>query len=234
MAKLSKDLHSVYIDGEMPSDYIGEYETQLKSDEDSCAELKKMQKIHELFQKDSDEIQIDDKFIEESFQRLQTKMKFKNTVAKAEKKSFVSAFKYPLSFAAAAAVFALIFTPAYVKSSGKSETKIQAIAMAEEEIKPVSENNVVIDGNLEAAKVSSALSVAADFTKSTETSDSVTNYQQKTVRASSVASYGGNSSRNFGGSMPSVDVFKPKSSSSNQLKMNVPAFNDIPAQRTEE
>ena len=51
---LNKDLHSVYIDGEMPEGFLSQYESIVQADSKEKARLEKMQKLHALLQEDSE------------------------------------------------------------------------------------------------------------------------------------------------------------------------------------
>jgi hypothetical protein len=224
--KLGRDLHSVYIDGEMPKDFIAEYEDIISKDKNEAAELEKMQKIHGLFQKDAADIEVSDKFVEESFARLQMKMKFKENTKKAESKSFVKVMKIPASFAAAAAVFALIFTPAFLKSSSKVEKEVTAIAVAvADEIPAIAEKTVAIDGNINSEKlsdfaVSNTVAQAKEKADNQQTILSPALVEQKVVKASALVTNSGN----FRNNMTSVDVFRPEL---NTMKMTLPEFGNI-------
>lgn len=224
--KLGRDLHSVYIDGEMPKDFIAEYEDIILKDKNEAAELEKMQKIHGLFQKDAADIEVSDKFVEESFARLQMKMKFKENTKKAESKSFVKVMKIPASFAAAAAVFALIFTPAFLKSSSKVEKEVTAIAVAvADEIPAIAEKTVAIDGNINSEKlsdfaVSNTVAQAKEKADNQQTILSPALVEQKVVKASALVTNSGN----FRNNMTSVDVFRPEL---NTMKMTLPEFGNI-------
>lgn len=220
-----RDLHSVYIDGEMPKAFVSEYEEAVAKDAKASAELKRMQKIHQIFQNDAADIEVTDDFVQESFARLQMKMKFKENVKKSESKSFIKVMKLPVSVATAAAVFALIFTPAYVKSSSKVEKEVKAIAVAvADEIPAISEKEVTIDGNIKSEKLSDfavSNSVAAAEPKTENTNILSTKLvEQKVVQASALVS----NSANFRNKMTSVDVFRPEL---NTMKMTVPEFGDI-------
>lgn len=163
---LEKDLHSVYIDGEMPESFVSQYESIVQTDSGEKSRLEKMQKLHSLLQEDSNEKTVSDQFIEESFARLQTKMRYtKNVEFAGEPKSFVTPFiKYASSFAAAAAVFAVVFIPLHYNSLSKAkETAVAAISiMKEKSIEPIAKKDVVIDGNINKEDLSKMLAVKSE------------------------------------------------------------------------
>jgi len=180
---LEKDLHSVYIDGEMPESFLSQYESIVSSNEKEKAALEKMQSLHSLLQKDSEAMtkritapspeNPESAFIDASFERLQTKMRYAKNVSFAngqagESKTFVTPFiKYASSFAAAAAVFAVVFIPLHNKSiSEAKETAVAAISiMKQNTIEPIAKNDVIIDGNINKEDLSKVLAVKSDSKK---------------------------------------------------------------------
>ena len=160
---LEKDLHSVYIDGEMPESFLSQYESIVESDSKEKVRLEKMQVLHSLLQEDSGQKTVSSDFMEESFKRLQTKMRYsKNVSLSSQPKSFVSPFiKYASSFAAAAAVFAFVFIPVHNNSvSNAKETAVAAISiMKNKSIEPIAKNEVVVDGNIKKEDLSKVLAV---------------------------------------------------------------------------
>lgn len=240
---LDKDLHSVYIDGELPEDFVSRYEEELSHDEKAKTELEKMRSIHNLLHEDADSKTVDKNFADASFERLMTKMSYAKTVHAAEKPSYIVPFtKYAASFAAAAAAFVVAFIPVYnngISKAKSSENQVAAIEIKNDsEIKPISEKQIVVDGNLQRADLSSGIALAslkeenANQKKSSETQEnadsitdnSVNNVEQKVIRASAMVS-GGNSARQF--SLPSFDPFKPDFSESQMPRFSLPKFEEI-------
>lgn len=225
----SKDLHSIYIDNEMPDDFVSEYENQIKNDSKSAAELEKMKKLHELlnFDAESESAKISDEFMQKSFERLQSKMRYTQTMQIATpEKNVLSFVKYPVSFAAAAAVFAMIFIPAHLKAvANLNEKEISAITHTK--FQPIAEAEVKIDGNLEREQFTEFFEKSStENKKSVEKTVTTSNniVEQKTVKASAMVS---SRSKNFGSKMTSVDVFKPKFEESS-ISMKMPELGDIP------
>lgn len=119
----SKDIHSIYLDNEMPDIYKAEYEAHLKNCESCQKELEKLKALHQLFKADSESISLNKQYLDQSFDRLMVKMNYSKHTKFTEKKAS-SGIKYfvPLA-AAAAAVFALII-PVRINSS-KINTEAQ-------------------------------------------------------------------------------------------------------------
>ena len=132
---IEKDVHSVYIDNELPPAYIEKYEAQVQADAASAKALNDMQSLHNALRQDAQELTVDDAFLEASFARLQTKLQYHrhivtaHAVAPQETKPKIYQFaRWGVSFAAAAAVFALIITPVYLRAGNNTkENAVSAI-----------------------------------------------------------------------------------------------------------
>ena len=104
----SKDIHSVYLDGELPENYKAEYELHISHCEKCRKELDQLKALRAMFKADSDSLNLDEHFMDESFQRLQIKMAYAKNVGKAPQKSPFKVISYVASGVAAAAVLALV------------------------------------------------------------------------------------------------------------------------------
>ena len=113
----SKDIHSVYLDGELPENYKAEYELHIEHCEKCRKELEQLKAVRELFKADSKSLNLDDHFMEDSFQRLQVKMAYSKNTGKAPQKSPFKVISYVASGVAAAAVLALVL-PFGAKENG--------------------------------------------------------------------------------------------------------------------
>lgn len=103
------DIHSIYLDGELPENFVKDYEAHLASCEKCRAKLEKLKKIHGLFSEDSKSLDVDEVFKAQSFERLQSRMRFSKVVKASEpKKNIVRMTTFVPLAAAAAAVFAVI------------------------------------------------------------------------------------------------------------------------------
>lgn len=200
-----KDLHSIYLDGELPKEFLKEYETHVAGCEKCRAELENLKVLSAAFREEALSIKLDQNYLDQSFARLQTKMRYKENSIRCEKPYAVRPYvRWVSGFAAAAAVFALVFTPLSLRTGSKGQEELTAIARTD--IKPIQENKLVVDGNLENFKISAALGsdkkaeVAEEDAKALQ-EKSVSpsfNQNQKVVSATSLAS-------NF----RDIDVFRP-------------------------
>ena len=122
----SKDIHSIYLDNELPEIYKAEYEAHLKECPACHKKLESLKKLHELFSSDSKAVNPDSHFLDQSFERLQLKLNYsKNTNAARSNESKLKTF-IP-SFAAAAAVLIMAVSLPLALRSGKQGSS-QAVA----------------------------------------------------------------------------------------------------------
>jgi len=121
----SKDIHSVYLDGELPENYKAEYELHIANCEKCRKELEQLKAVSNLFKADSSALNLDEKFMDESFQRLQIKMAYNRNVLKAPRKSSFRVITYVASGIAAAAVLALVL-PLGLKSK-QASTEVSTV-----------------------------------------------------------------------------------------------------------
>lgn len=157
----SKDIHSIYLDKELPENYKLEYEEHVKNCPACQKELNKLKLIHDALKTDSDSIKLDDDFLEKSYERLQIKMAYKNNVTKARRTSNVN-IKYGLTAVAAAALFALVIPvtlnsnkknsvtaqPALASVSSVSQISNSTSAIAANNVSINSGRNVLVSGNM--------------------------------------------------------------------------------------
>ena len=113
----TKDIHSVYLDNELPLSYVAEYENHVRNCARCSAELDNLKKLRSLMTQDSSKTELGKKDLDESFARLQMKMHFKKNT-RSFRHSEHETIKYVIPAVAAAAVFALIL-PVGLKSKGK-------------------------------------------------------------------------------------------------------------------
>lgn len=158
---LSKDIHSIYLDKELPENYKLEYEEHVKNCPECQKELNKLKLIHDALKSDSDSIKLDDDFLEKSYERLQIKMAYKNNVTKARRTGNVN-IKYGLAAVAAAALFALVIPvtlnsnkknsvttqPALASVSSVSQISNSTSAIAANNVSINSGRNVLVSGNM--------------------------------------------------------------------------------------
>lgn len=204
----TKDIHSVYLDEELPLSLVKEYEAHVASCPKCSAELERLKKLRagleQLKTPESNQLEMD-----EGFRRLQIRMSYSKHTNKFEKKiSFMSVVKYSVPAMAAAAVFALVLPVGLNrKASESAEATISVPAIA-----------------------------SLPLTASTVgTASSFSNLNNEMIRRSSMhrmSSQGMN--KNMGMMNENiaqvVDVFRPNFDNGNtiSIKITIPGMNTVP------
>ena len=145
------DIHSIYLDNELPLAYIKEYESHIANCPACKAKLESLKRIKNTFQTDSKNIQLDKQFMDQSFERLKTKMHYSKNAA--------TRFEFPFSektvrwgMATAAAVLIAAILPVTISNATKANNSNANIAsitpVTRPQNAPLSNQNVVINGNL--------------------------------------------------------------------------------------
>lgn len=105
----TKDIHSIYLDNEMPENYKAEYEAHVKNCPSCQKELEKIRTLRELFETDAQTITPDNHYLDESYERLMIKMSYAKNTKKSDENKFKTGIRYFVpTAAAAAAVFAIV------------------------------------------------------------------------------------------------------------------------------
>ena len=84
----SNDIHSIYLDNELPLEFKAEYEKHVENCPACKAKLEKLRELNSVFEMDAKAITPDSHYMDESFERLKIKMSYSKTVVphKSEKK----------------------------------------------------------------------------------------------------------------------------------------------------
>lgn len=145
----TKDIHSVYLDNELPEIYKAEYELHLKNCPACQKELEKLKSLRDMISADSEAITPDSHYMDQSFERLQIKMAYSKNAGQAKKTSNIN-YKYIASAAAAAAVFALIVPIRLKTSTPGANPNAMTVASNVNTVVPVTSasNSAVIANNV--------------------------------------------------------------------------------------
>lgn len=116
------DMHSVYLDGELPQKYALEYESHMTTCQQCRDKYMKLQGVSALLKEDAAQHQLSSQEMEDSFARLQTKLRYQKTVREIQPKN-INRFTWVVPTAAAAALaFALILPARHGVSSPAAAT----------------------------------------------------------------------------------------------------------------
>ncbi len=121
----TNEIHSLYLDNELPLSHKEQYEAHLASCEKCKAQLEKLRSLRGLFAKDSDAISPDKAFMDASYERLMLKMKYSKTSGRLYKPAR-RVWKFAVPALAAAAALALIIPIGL--NSGRHNVKTMSAA----------------------------------------------------------------------------------------------------------
>ena len=114
----SDDIHSIYVDNELPDDYKKQYEAHINNCPDCQRKLSLLKGVSALLRQDAASVCPDRHYIDESFDRLQIKMSYR-------KNSFENGRKQKFNFiyfvGAAAAVFVALIVPVRIANIQKNQ-----------------------------------------------------------------------------------------------------------------
>lgn len=123
------DMHSVYLDGELPQKYVLDYESHLTSCQRCRDDFIKIQKLSTILKEGAKEKELSSQELEDGFARLQTKLHYQKTIKDTQPQSIRKFTWVVPTVAAAALAFALIL-PMDTPSPISATTKEQPISIA--------------------------------------------------------------------------------------------------------
>ncbi|MBR5033065.1 MAG: zf-HC2 domain-containing protein [Treponema sp.] len=104
----TKEIHSLYLDNELPQTHKEQYEAHIAACDKCRAEYEKLRAVRAVFEKDAQAVSPDKAFLDASYERLMLKMKYsKNVGHTASHRVSSRAWKIAVPAIAAAAVLAL-------------------------------------------------------------------------------------------------------------------------------
>ena len=212
----TKDIHSVYLDGELPENYKAEYELHIAHCEKCRKELAQLKAVSSIFKADSKSLNLDEHFMDESVQRLQIKMAYSKNVGKVPEKSPFKVISYVASGIVAAAVLALVL-PVGFKSN-----------------KAASANTVVSSPLIQSVSSVSAVPITAVSTNSSSNNVGFDSGRSMVVSGNiqDVVLSSENTRKNtasFAKNVSEVDVLRPDfQDEAISIKITVPGMGDFP------
>lgn len=164
-----KDIHSLYIDGELAQNFAKDYEEHIASCEKCRKELEKARALHSIFANDAASINLSKDFMEESYKRLKSRMRFNNVVKMSEPKKNAFSMRTLAPMAAAAAAVFAIMLPLKLNSTQNTSavpTDALPIISKTEELKPIANTGIFVEGGI--AEVALVAPLAIEATEKTE------------------------------------------------------------------
>ena len=218
----SNDIHSVYLDNELPETYVALYESHIKSCPKCAAKLASLRAVSAAFRSESDGMTLDASSLGKSWERLQARLSYSKTTKRVYRFSEHN-FRYAFSAAAAAAIFALIIPVRVLRSPSAVQTAaINPISRSTSV--ELAKNNVVINGNIEQPRA---------FVPSLSDERYGVNAEYGTGFDVSLVAFDGarfDASRSGERQLEDVDLFRPDfaSGSSLAIKIGIPEIGFVP------
>lgn len=141
----TSDIHSVYLDGELPEAYRADYEAHVKHCAKCSAALSTMRSVREFFQNDAASITADN--LDKGWERLNARLSYSKVTKRA--------YEFParqLTYAAAGIAAAFIIGVMLPMRNAQNSAAPQTAAItpiSRSTSVSLSKNNVVINGSLE-------------------------------------------------------------------------------------
>lgn len=216
----SNDIHSIYLDDELPQNYKVEYEKHVSQCPKCQKKLEQLKNISFSLHQDSLSLQADSHYLDESFNRLQIKMSYRKNSESAGKKQKFN-FTYALGAVAAAAVFALFIPFNLVNEKNEQSTGTYYV----NPFMTVPGNTisqVTLNKGMSAVKNSNLMNnVSFDSGKSVLVSGNI----KDTVFSSDSQE----KSQNFAQNIGSVDVLRPEFEENTiSIRITIPGVGQIP------
>ena len=171
------DIHCVYSDGELPQNFVGEYEAHVRNCPKCSAKLEKLLALKAAFKADCDSISLSGRDLDEGFERLEARLSYKKVVSPAPLKSKsasllghkVSRHHTPVSpnvlgglkYFVAGAAAAVVVVFAIPRKGPPPESLADFQPVMRTSISPVS-NQVKVDGKVDPSVLSAILSEEDD------------------------------------------------------------------------
>jgi hypothetical protein len=218
----TKDIHSIYLDNELPAVYVKEYEDHISHCPKCAAELKKLRAVHIMLKTDAVSMTPDSHYVQQSYVRLISRMSY-SKVTQHVYQFHAEWFKYIIPAAAAAVVLAVILPIRFAREETKTSQTAMAVPLTRRKPVSIAKQNLVINGNITHSSIGMAL---------------VSNNPSSTAETSTV-SYGNashfdpftqNVSTDFDPSFTDVDMFFPDFDDQRtvSIKVSVPGINSLP------
>ena len=119
----TKEIHSLYLDNELPQNHKEQYEAHIAACDKCRAELEKLRAVRSVFQNDADAISPDKAFMDASYERLMLKMKYSRNSGRTRYSAKFNIRSWKIIVPAAAAVAILALAIPLKLASGRAGVK---------------------------------------------------------------------------------------------------------------
>ena len=143
----SNDIHSIYLDNELPASYVAEYEAHVKTCESCAQKITAFRALHDALKTEALATTPDSHYLAQSWERLQVRKSY-SRVTKHVHEYPQNRLKYAAAVAAAVLLGILIPTK-FLHTSAAMQTQTSLTPISRNSSVALSKDNIVINGNLE-------------------------------------------------------------------------------------
>lgn len=144
------DIHSIYLDKELPAEFIAQYESHVSACSRCQQKLAHLRNVCGFFKADSNSIAMDSVYMQQSYDRLKTKLRYAKNAGTSRENASPHVIAYIVSMAAAFALAVVLPVGVKTKKASfvpqTSVSKIQPIERPQNT--PISRKNIVINENI--------------------------------------------------------------------------------------
>jgi len=218
-----KDIHSIYLDNELPAAYIKEYEDHISTCSKCREELEKMRKVRNLFQTDAKAIQLDSHMMDQSFARLESRLQY-SKITEDKHIHIFPAVKWSIPAAAAAAVLAVIIPLRISKQQVQPAGSV--LAISRQKPAPLTQSSVIVNGNIPHTALTSLFSGKKNSTAAGNAAANA--IQPLTAQYASLPSSLEQEEKRETAALPDIDIFRPEFNDQETIRITVPHLTSMP------
>ena len=155
-----KDIHSVYLDNELPPAYIADYEAHLATCEKCRAELEKLRRVRQILADDNKSLDLSASQMDSSFERLQARLSY-SKVTKPQNKNVLTlggawAVLRNVGIGVAAALVVAVIIPVRQKSASQQSPAVSSSfkPVARTSMALPTSGHITVDGRVAANSLS--------------------------------------------------------------------------------
>lgn len=154
----NSEIHSIYVDNELPEPYKTQFSNHLATCKQCTGIVENYKEIRSLLEDHQGDLYTTQEALDESFQKLQSRMRYGRITKKAHNIYDFSSFKYTIPAIAAACVLALILPIRITKEKNQNEmmSEISSLRTAVQTAL-IQEKGIISSGNIAHGTLASLL-----------------------------------------------------------------------------
>ncbi len=211
-----KDIHSIYLDNELPEKYIREYEAHIRECSKCRAELESMRRIRKMLTSDAESVTLDGHMLDQSFERLQSRLKYSRIISDRHMHP-LPVVKWTVPAAAAAAILAIVIP---VRSGKQSPVAGSFLAVSRQKPVPITQNKVVVNGNIPHTVLTSLFKGKSHKENG--------NMPVLTAQFTNFGASPETDEKNISEALTCIDIFRPEFNDQDTIRITFPHMSTMP------